>query len=142
MGKLMPVGAAAVLVLMLGAPAGAAPAGPDQADVASVAAARERIATATGLPARPSGAHAAGATGGGPSGGATALGAGHTCTVVLYAGVWCWGANDDGQLGDGTTTDATGPVLISRSGGLRDKAVLGLVAGRAHTCALVFGGEA
>jgi alpha-tubulin suppressor-like RCC1 family protein len=58
--------------------------------------------------------------------------------VLLYANVWCWGANDDAQLGVGTVTPAAGPVRTSATGGLRDKVFLGVSAGRDHTCAATF----
>jgi alpha-tubulin suppressor-like RCC1 family protein len=46
--------------------------------------------------------------------GMTALDGGgfHTCAVTEAAGVKCWGQNDDGQLGDGTTTNRTSPVDV------------------------------
>ncbi len=69
---------------------------------------------------------------------ATAIGAEHTCAVVLYANVWCWGANDEAQLGVGTVTTAAGPVRTSAAGGLQEKVILGLSAGRQHTCAISF----
>ncbi len=40
---------------------------------------------------------------------AIATGASHSCAVT-NAGVTCWGANDQGQLGDGTTTARATPV--------------------------------
>ena len=47
----------------------------------------------------------------------------------------CWGVNDAGQLGDGTTRDSSVPVLIPE---LRD--VAQVAAGRRHTCALLRNG--
>jgi alpha-tubulin suppressor-like RCC1 family protein len=65
----------------------------------------------------------------------TAIAAGyyHTCVLTESGGVWCWGRNNGGQLGDGTNTDRNGPVEVR---GL-DGGVVGLAAGADHTCALL-----
>ena len=61
----------------------------------------------------------------------------HTCGRT-YAGVWyCWGRNDHGQLGDGTTTDRTSPVPVA--GGQSFALVM---AGGSHTCGLTAAGHA
>jgi alpha-tubulin suppressor-like RCC1 family protein len=39
-------------------------------------------------------------------------GAFHTCAVLKDRTLWCWGLNQDGQLGDGTTTSRLAPVPI------------------------------
>jgi alpha-tubulin suppressor-like RCC1 family protein len=58
----------------------------------------------------------------------------HSCAVVADGEVYCWGANDKMQLGDGTTTDRLTPVLID-GGGLGSKVATGIYAGFATTCA-------
>jgi len=41
------------------------------------------------------------------------LGEYHTCGVLTNGSAMCWGANWDGMLGDGTTTDKFSPVFIN-----------------------------
>jgi alpha-tubulin suppressor-like RCC1 family protein len=59
-------------------------------------------------------------------------GGGHTCAIAgPDAEVWCWGANDRGQLGDGTTEDRPLPRrVIGLRGAQR------VACGGAHTCAI------
>jgi alpha-tubulin suppressor-like RCC1 family protein len=40
----------------------------------------------------------------------------HSCALLGDATVRCWGANEWGQLGSGTTTNAAAPVLVAGSG--------------------------
>jgi hypothetical protein len=54
----------------------------------------------TGLPALPSQIRA---------------GVGHTCALV-GGDLYCWGRNTEGQLGDGTTTNRSTPVLVAGGG--------------------------
>src|SRR6266403_1885905 len=54
----------------------------------------------------------------------------HTCARLQDGTVRCWGLNDSGQLGDGTTTNASTPVAVPGVGGAA--AVSG---GGYHTCA-------
>jgi alpha-tubulin suppressor-like RCC1 family protein len=63
-------------------------------------------------------------------------GGGHACALLNDGRVKCWGANDSGQLGDGTYTSSNIPVEVS---GLTDVAAIS--AGGSHTCALLVSGE-
>jgi uncharacterized repeat protein (TIGR01451 family) len=63
-----------------------------------------------------------------------AAGAGHTC--ALKGGrVYCWGRNDYGQLGDGTTTYRNTPVLVA-NGAMGNSGVTAVAVDEVHTCAL------
>jgi alpha-tubulin suppressor-like RCC1 family protein len=67
---------------------------------------------------------------------AIATGPDHTCAVA-GGQVKCWGNNGGGQLGDGSTTSTSTPVIVS---GL-DGTVTSLATGYDHTCALMSTGE-
>ncbi|MEM9487749.1 MAG: hypothetical protein AAGC55_01325, partial [Myxococcota bacterium] len=61
----------------------------------------------------------------------------HSCAREDNGTLWCWGRNQDGALGDGTTTQSSTPVQVSTLGG----SVKGLYTGRAHTCAVLGDGS-
>src|SRR5437867_3474448 len=56
----------------------------------------------------------------------------HTCALFTDGTARCWGLNDDGQLGNGTTTSSTTPV---QAVGINDAVAVN--AGILHTCALL-----
>jgi alpha-tubulin suppressor-like RCC1 family protein len=67
---------------------------------------------------------------------ALAAGDSHSCAIVRGGGVKCWGDNQYGQLGDGTTHRRLTPVAAS---GLSVGATA-LALGGSHSCAIVHGG--
>ncbi|MCW1969636.1 MAG: RCC1 repeat-containing protein [Anaerolineae bacterium] len=62
-----------------------------------------------------------------------AAGAYHSCSIVNDGGVWCWGSNLFGELGDGTNSTRPSPRAVA---GLPTKAK-SISAGKNTTCALL-----
>ncbi len=63
-------------------------------------------------------------------------GGAQTCGIATSGDTWCWGYNDDHQLGDGTAEPRVQPVQVV---GLPD--AIATAGGQHHTCALVNGGS-
>ena len=61
----------------------------------------------------------------------------HTCAVTTAGKAYCWGDNETGELGNGTTDRDTIPIAVS--GGLTFSQV---TTGVTHTCAVTPGGVA
>lgn len=58
----------------------------------------------------------------------------HTCAIDAYGAVYCWGLNDNGQLGNGNTTPSNTPVAVNMSGVLAGRRAKAIVTGYWHTC--------
>jgi alpha-tubulin suppressor-like RCC1 family protein len=68
---------------------------------------------------------------------ATAIAAGdnHTCALADNHGVWCWGLNAHGELGDGTTTNSGNSVQVAAI-----STATAISAGTGDSCAVVAAG--
>ena len=65
-----------------------------------------------------------------------AMGQDHTCGLTSAGAAWCWGKNDHGQLGDGTTTDRSAPVEVQGA-----HTFVQIASGWNHTCGRTSTGE-
>jgi alpha-tubulin suppressor-like RCC1 family protein/tRNA A-37 threonylcarbamoyl transferase component Bud32 len=65
-----------------------------------------------------------------------AAGGRHSCEIDSTGAAACWGANDQGQLGDGTRDDHVAPAIVAG-----DLAFSQLSAGASHTCAVTRDGD-
>jgi hypothetical protein len=71
-----------------------------------------------------------------PAGAFITAGYAHTCAITTGDATFCWGNNENGQLGTGTTVSTNSPILVA--GGLAWKALSG---GFRHTCGLTTTGD-
>jgi len=69
----------------------------------------------------------------------TNLLSGHSCNIQGGGSASCWGSNQFGQIGDGTTTDRHTPTTIDGFGSGRT--AVGISAGGEHTCAILDDGS-
>ena len=60
----------------------------------------------------------------------------HVCALTTGGQLSCWGANDQGQIGDGTTTSPRAPTAPDPASLPPTIRVTSVVTGRDHTCAL------
>jgi len=66
----------------------------------------------------------------------------HTLAVKRSGTLWAWGENNNGELGDGTTTDQNKPIQISvLSDGSNITDIVAVAAGATHSLALKANGE-
>jgi len=63
-------------------------------------------------------------------------GSSHGCALTGEGWVACWGSNELGQVGDGTTTNTASSQAVNTAGVLADKTVIQVQAGNVHSCAL------
>ena len=55
----------------------------------------------------------------------------HTCAQMMSGEISCWGKNDSGQIGNGTTLDVWAPLAIDMGAEVQS-----IATGSLHTCAL------
>ena len=68
---------------------------------------------------------------------AITLGDSYTCALTTAGGLKCWGYNNEGELGDNSTTTRLTPVGVSGLG----SGVMAITAGDYHSCALTTAGS-
>ena len=65
-------------------------------------------------------------------------GEGHTCAITTSNVAYCWGRNNYGQLGDGSTTQRNVPTLVSTTGVLSGKTIKSIKAAKEQTCVIAY----
>ncbi|MFN8183661.1 MAG: fibronectin type III domain-containing protein [Candidatus Nanopelagicales bacterium] len=69
---------------------------------------------------------------------AISAGLGRTC-VVADGRAYCWGLNENGELGNNSTTDSHAPVAVDIAGVLSGRTVTAIGTGYYHSCAVADG---
>ena len=64
---------------------------------------------------------------------------GYTCALTTTGQAYCWGLNNQGQLGNNSTTNSRIPVAVQMPAGVSFQSI---TAGSLHTCALTTEGKA
>ena len=83
---------------------------------------------------------AASGSGSGSGSGTTMLGGDyHSCAVLVNGSMTCWGDNQYSQLGDGTTTSSSTPVLVNLPAGSSVASIPAYAAD--HSCAILDNGS-
>ena len=61
----------------------------------------------------------------------------HTCAVASDDKMYCWGENNNGELGNGSTVDSRVPVAVNMTGVLAGKTIKQISTGPSyHTCVM------
>ena len=60
----------------------------------------------------------------------------HTCAIASDDKAYCWGNNNFGVLGNGSTVNSSVPVAVNTTGVLAGKTIKQISAGSSHTCAI------
>lgn len=71
---------------------------------------------------------------------AISAGANHSAAICSDGSVVCWGANTNGELGNGSNTQSNVPVAVTMSGVLLGRTVVAVACGQNHTLALLADG--
>lgn len=66
----------------------------------------------------------------------------HTCVLISNGDVYCWGAGDKGQLGNGSTSDSMSPVKVNMPSITADNTIREIYSGNNFACALTTRGYA
>ncbi len=60
----------------------------------------------------------------------------HNCVVASNNNAYCWGRNDDGQLGNNSTNNSSTPVAVNNTGVLSGLTLKSIAAGFFHNCVI------